>query len=77
LKLPRVSQIGIVVPDIGQAVRYYSKFLNIKPWFQSKITSNDVAYKEETFPLELDIALAFSGGRTICVSCRTGGQGLR
>ena len=24
VKLPKVSQIGIVVPDIGKAVRYYS-----------------------------------------------------
>ena len=62
VKLPKVSQIGIVVPDIGKAVRYYSKFLNIKPWFRSKTTSNDAAFKGESFSLELDIALAFSGG---------------
>ena len=65
VKLPKVSQIGIVVPDIGKAVRYYSKFLNIKPWFRSKTTSNDAAFKGETFSLELDIALAFSGGMEI------------
>ena len=51
VKLSKVSQIGIVVPDIGTAVSYYSKFLNIKPWFRG-----------ESFPLELDIVLAFSGG---------------
>ena len=62
VKLPKVSQIGIVVPDIGKAVRYYSKSLNIKPWFRSKIKSNDVAFKGESFSLDLDIALAFSGG---------------
>ena len=50
VKLPKVSQIGIVVPDIGKAVRYYSKFLNIKPWFRSKTTSNDAAFKGEFFP---------------------------
>ena len=65
VNLPKVSQIGIVVPDIGKAVRYYSKFLNIKPWFRSKTTSNDAAFKGETFSLELDIALAFSGGMEI------------
>ena len=28
VNLPKVSQIGIVVLDIGKAVRYYLKFLN-------------------------------------------------
>ena len=65
VKLPKVSQIGIVVPDIGKAVRHYSKILNIKPWFRSKTTSNDAAFKGESFSLELDIALAFSGGMEI------------
>lgn len=62
MKLPKVSQIGIVVPDIGKAVRHYSKFLNIKPWFRSKTASNDAVFKGESISLELDIALAFSGG---------------
>jgi hypothetical protein len=62
LKLSGVGQIGIVVPDIRKAVQYYSKFLNIKPWFKSRIKSNDVVFKEESFSLKLDIALAFSGG---------------
>ena len=65
VKLPKVSQIGIVVLDIGKAVRYYSKFLNIKPWFRSKTMSNDAAFKGESFSLALDIALAFSGGMEI------------
>jgi catechol 2,3-dioxygenase-like lactoylglutathione lyase family enzyme len=65
VKLPKVSQIGIVVPDIGKAVSYYSKFLNIQPWFRSKMRSNDAAFKGEFFSLELDIALAFSGGLEI------------
>jgi hypothetical protein len=65
VKLPKVSQIGIVVPDIGKAVHFFSKFLNIKPWFRSKTTSNDAAFKGESFSLELDIALAFSGGMEI------------
>lgn len=65
VKLPKVNQIGIVVPDIGAAVRYYSKFLNIKPWFHSKTRSNDAIFKGKSFHLELDIALAFSGGMEI------------
>jgi catechol 2,3-dioxygenase-like lactoylglutathione lyase family enzyme len=65
VKLPKVSQIGIVVPDIGMAVRYYSEFLNIKPWFRSKTKSNDASFRGESFSLELDIALAFSGGLEI------------
>jgi hypothetical protein len=65
VKLPKVSQIGIVVPDIGKAILYYSKILNIKPWFRSKTASNNALFKGESFPLELDIALAFSGGLEI------------
>jgi len=65
VKLSKVSQIGIVVPDIGKAVSHYSKILNIKPWFRSKTASNDVDFKGESFRLELDIALAFSGGLEI------------
>jgi len=65
VRLPKFSQIGIVVPDIGKAVCYYSKFLNIKPWFRSKTRSNDVVFKRESFSLKLDIALAFSGGMEI------------
>jgi hypothetical protein len=65
VKLPQVSQIGIVVPDIGKAVHYYSDFLNIKPWFRSKTLSNDATFQGESFPLGLDIALAFSGGMEI------------
>ena len=65
VKLPKVSQIGIVVPDIGKAVRYYSKILNIKPWFRSKTESNNAFFKGESFTLELDIALAFSGSLEI------------
>ncbi|MFO7665917.1 MAG: VOC family protein [Desulfobacterales bacterium] len=65
VKLSKVSQIGIVVPDIGKAVRYYSKILDIKPWFRSKTKSNDVIFKGESFSLKLDIALAFSGGLEI------------
>ena len=45
VKLPKVSQIGIVVPEIGTAVHYFSKFLNIKPWFRSKTRSNDTAFR--------------------------------
>ncbi len=65
VKLPKVNQIGIVVPDIGKAVRYYSKILNIKPWFRSKTASNNAVFQGESFSLELDIALAFSGGLEI------------
>jgi len=65
VKLPKVSQIGIVVPEIGKAVYYFSKFLNINRWFRSKTASNDATFKGESFSLELDIALAFSGGMEI------------
>jgi hypothetical protein len=50
VKLPKISQIGIVVPDIGKAVHYFSKFLNIKPWFRSKTTSKEVYSKPLTAP---------------------------
>jgi methylmalonyl-CoA/ethylmalonyl-CoA epimerase len=65
VKLPKVSQIGIVVPDIGKAVRYYSKILDIQPWFRSKTASNNAVFQGESFSLKLDIALAFSGGLEI------------
>lgn len=73
VKLPKVGQIGIVVLDIGKAVWYYTKFLNIKPWFRSRTVSNDATFKGESFRLELDIALAFSGGVEIeLIQMRTG-----
>lgn len=56
VKLPKAGQICIVVPNIGKTVRYYSKFLNINPWFRSKTTSNDVVFKGDSFSIELDIA---------------------
>ncbi len=65
MKLPKVGQLGIVVPDIGKAVGYYSKILNIQPWFRSKTASNNSVFQGESFSLELDIALAFSGGLEI------------
>jgi hypothetical protein len=37
VKLPKVSQIGIVVPDIGKAVRYYSKVLHFLLFDSEKI----------------------------------------
>ena len=37
VKLPKVSQIGIVVPDIGKAVRYYSKI----PEYQTMVPVED------------------------------------
>ena len=65
LKVSKVSQIGIVVPDIEKAAHCYSKFLNIKPWFRSKTASNETAFEGESFYLELDIVLAFSSGLEI------------
>lgn len=35
IRLSNFNQIGIVVKDISRAVAYYSKILNIGPWFRS------------------------------------------
>jgi catechol 2,3-dioxygenase-like lactoylglutathione lyase family enzyme len=62
LKLPKVNQIGILVKDIPEAVAYYTKLLNIGPWYRSNTVRNEAVYRGKPINIEVDIVLAFQGG---------------
>lgn len=65
LKLPDVGQIGIVVQDIPVAVAYYSKLLDIGPWYRSNTVRHEAVYRGKPISPDLDIAIAFQGGMEI------------
>ncbi len=65
IKLSNSNQIGILVKDITKAVAYYSKILNIGPWFRTNMVENKVFYKGKPISLDADIVLAFQGGMEI------------
>ena len=62
MKLPRVNQIGILVEDIPAAVAWYSKILNIAPWYRSNTVRHETVYRGGAISIDADIVLAFSGG---------------
>ena len=62
MKLPKVNQIGILVKDIPEAVAYYTKLLNIGPWYRSNTVKHEAVYRGKPINPELDIVLAFQGG---------------
>jgi methylmalonyl-CoA/ethylmalonyl-CoA epimerase len=62
MKLPGLGQIGILVQNIPEAIVYYSKFLNIGPWYRSNTVMNESVYRGKPFKPDLDIVLAFNGG---------------
>lgn len=62
MKLPNVNQIGILVKDIPEAVAYYTKLLNIGPWYRSNTVKHEAVYRGKPINPELDIVLAFQGG---------------
>ena len=62
IKLSNSNQLGIVVQDIPRAVAYYTKLLNIGPWFRSNTVETEIYYRNELINLELDIVIAFHGG---------------
>jgi catechol 2,3-dioxygenase-like lactoylglutathione lyase family enzyme len=62
MKLPNVNQIGILVKDIPEAVAYYSKLLNMGPWYRSNTVKHEAVYRGKPINPELDIVLAFQGG---------------
>ena len=62
MKLPNVNQIGILVKDIPEAVAYYTKLLNIGPWYRSNTIKHEAVYRGKPINPELDIVLAFQGG---------------
>jgi catechol 2,3-dioxygenase-like lactoylglutathione lyase family enzyme len=62
IDFPEVRQIGIVVKNIDQAVKYYSRFFGIGPWFKPRFSEVEHSLKgEERIDDEVDIAIAFSG----------------
>ncbi len=65
MKLPRVSQIGILVQDIPEAVASYAKLLNIGCWYRSNTLKNEAAYRGKPVSIDVDIVLAFQGGMEI------------
>jgi catechol 2,3-dioxygenase-like lactoylglutathione lyase family enzyme len=65
MKLPHVNQIGILVPDIPEAVAYYSKLLNIGHWYRSNTVKHEAIYRGKPISTDEDIVLAFQGGMEI------------
>jgi hypothetical protein len=65
IRLPKVSQIGILVKDIPEAVQHYTKLLNIGPWYRSGTVKHECIYRGEPINADEDIVLAFPGRMTI------------
>lgn len=61
LKLPQMSQVGIVVSDIDKSVQMYADLLGIRPWYRAKIVRSDIIYKNQTIEQVLDIVVGYSG----------------
>jgi catechol 2,3-dioxygenase-like lactoylglutathione lyase family enzyme len=61
LKLPPISQIGIVVADLRKGVNYYRNLLTIKKWYRPKIIRCQYFYKGKQIDQQLDIAVGYSG----------------
>jgi len=62
LKLPKLSQLGIVVNDINKTVKYLSDTFGIGPWFRAGLSDTEHNLKgKERINYETDIVLAFSG----------------
>jgi len=56
-----MGQLGIVVKSIDRSLPYYSKVLNIKPWYRAEIEETEIFYKEKPIDVELDLAVGYSG----------------
>ena len=61
MRLPNVNQIGILVPNIPEAVAYYSKLLNIGHWYRSNTVKHEAVYRGKPVNTDVDIVLAFQG----------------
>jgi catechol 2,3-dioxygenase-like lactoylglutathione lyase family enzyme len=61
MKLPNVNQIGILVPNIPEAVAYYTKLLNIGHWYRSNTVKHEAIYRGKPVNTDVDIVLAFQG----------------
>ncbi len=62
LKLPSLSQVGLVVKDLHASAAYYSETIGMGPWYLVRSPQKEIVYcrGEEVLP-EFTIALAFSG----------------
>ena len=61
VKLPPVSQIGIVVKDMDKAIEYYSSTFGWGPFNVLDIELKEFTYKGEPGDCRLKVALARSG----------------
>ncbi len=61
MKLPKVNQIGILVPNIPEAVAFYAKLLNIGQWYRSNTVKHEAVYRGKPVNTEVDIVIAFQG----------------
>jgi catechol 2,3-dioxygenase-like lactoylglutathione lyase family enzyme len=75
LKLPRVKQIGIIVNDLDEAVKYYDRIFKIGPWFRTDFTKKKHLFRgKEEVHYGIDIALAFSGKMQFELICPKDGD---
>ena len=61
VRLPNVNQIGILVPNIPEAMAYYTKLLNIGNWCRSNTVKHEAIYRGKPVNTDVDIVLAFQG----------------
>ncbi len=60
-ELPPVSQIGMVVPDLEEGVRFYRAFLGIPKWYCTVIKECSYRFRGRPIDISLDIAVGYSG----------------
>ena len=65
MRLPNVNQIGILVPNISEAVAYYTKLFNIGHWYRSNTVKHEAIYRGKPVNTEVNIVLAFQGAMEI------------
>ncbi len=65
MNLPNVNQIGILVPNIMEAVVFYTKLLNIGQWYRSNTVKHEAVYRGKPVNTEADIVIAFQGAMEI------------
>ena len=74
IKLPAINQLGIVVPDIDEAVTNYTSILGICPWFRSKTIKHEAQYHGKPITIDVDIVLAFHKGIEVELIQQKGGD---
>ncbi len=62
INLPAINQLGILVTNIHEAVKNYTRILGIGPWFRSKTVKHEVVYNGKPITIDVDIVLAFHQG---------------